>query len=218
MPTPAVRLTEPIRDRIRRRKYRHLIQATMTVSEEVHRRVADLVELQPTKNKELQERWGLDSGSAVHAYLESELEEYYYRDDNSMIRATPAAERLVGEQGGPIEITAFQESVLSVLPDPDEDSMSVVATFHRLEEDGRDTGVDDVRSALRALVDRGLVEVVERAVPTYRLSAPRMDLAVTVKPDAATETGRTESEDLADDSPSETVDELVVDLFEDGSP
>jgi hypothetical protein len=63
----------------------------MTLSEEARDRLADVVELQPTKNSELQDRWELDSGSDVHQYLESELSDYYYRDDNSLIRASSAS-------------------------------------------------------------------------------------------------------------------------------
>lgn len=55
-------------------------------------RIVDLVRLQPTKNAELQGQWGLDSGSEVHQYLESQLKEYYYRDSDGYIRATDAGE------------------------------------------------------------------------------------------------------------------------------
>jgi len=76
----------------------------MVLSEQAKKRLADVVQLQPTKNKELQERWGIDSGSEIHQYLESELGEYYYRDDNSLIRATEEAAELVdvapGVEGG----------------------------------------------------------------------------------------------------------------------
>ena len=72
----------------------------MTLSEQARSRLADLVALQPTKNAELQERWGMESGSEVHQYLESELKEYYYRDDDSLIRATPTAEAELGVESG----------------------------------------------------------------------------------------------------------------------
>jgi len=68
------------------------------LSSEAQARLVDLVKLQPTKNKELQERWNLDSGSEVHQYLESELKSYYYRDENSLIRATDGAEQLVSDE------------------------------------------------------------------------------------------------------------------------
>jgi hypothetical protein len=45
----------------------------MTLTEEARSRLADIVELQPTKNKVLQDRWELSSGSEVHQYLETEL-------------------------------------------------------------------------------------------------------------------------------------------------
>jgi hypothetical protein len=58
-------------------------------------RIVDLVRLQPTKNAELQDQWGLDTGSDVHQYLESQFKDYYYRDDDGYIRATDAAEEFV---------------------------------------------------------------------------------------------------------------------------
>lgn len=68
------------------------------LSSEAQARLADLINLQPTKNNELQERWNLDSGSEVHQYLESELKSYYYRDENSLIRATDGAEQLLNDE------------------------------------------------------------------------------------------------------------------------
>lgn len=152
----------------------------MTVSEEVRERVSDLVDLQPTKNAELQDRWGLESGSAVHQYLESELAEYYYRDEDSRIRATPAAESLVGDGQTSVQVTSLQAASLEVLGGPTDEPQSVVATLHALQDRGHDTTVDDVRRALRALEDRGLVEVIQRTVPTFRLAEPREELSVDV--------------------------------------
>lgn len=195
----------------------------MTVSDQVRNRVEDLVALQPTKNKALQDRWGLDSGSEVHAYLESELEEYYYRDDDSLIRATPKAERLVGTDGRPVSINAFQATILDVLAPPENDSMSVVATLHALQETGADPDVAAVRSALRGLADRGLVEVVERTVPTYRLAVPREELAVEVGEEDGDDQASGRRPDVTQGRPdqgdaSEDVEELVVDLFDDSDP
>lgn len=141
----------------------------MTLSEEARTRLADVVELQPTKNKELQDRWGMDSGSEIHQYLESELKEYYYRDENSMIRATPEAAELVGmESDDAITVPELQARVLDLIAGPDEEPESVVSVLHRVCETGLDPTVDEVRSALRRLQDRGLVEVIQRTVPTFR--------------------------------------------------
>ena len=153
----------------------------MTLSEEARERLADVVELQPTKNGELQDAWGMDSGSDVHGYLESELKEYYYRDEDSLIRATPQAVSLVdGEDAGEtsVAVTAFQERVLSVLADADEKPRSVVATLHALREAGPDPEVDEVRSALRSLTEKGVVERVQKTVPTYRLAVFRDQMNV----------------------------------------
>ncbi|MFC7226376.1 DUF5797 family protein [Salinirubellus salinus] len=162
----------------------------MELSEEAKSRLADVVTLQPTKNAELQERWGMESGSEVHRYLENELKEYYYRDENSLIRATAEAAELVdvepgieddGEGGAPsvLRVPDLQYHVLAVVPDSGEDSISVVATLQRLrEETDLDPEVDDVRAALRSLANKGALETVKRTVPTYRLAVARDSLTV----------------------------------------
>ena len=155
----------------------------MTLSEQARERLADLVEFQPTKNAALQEQWGLDSGSDVHAYLESELGEYYYRNENSLICATPEAEALVdGEPAGDSEravsMSPLQAATLAALPESDEEPQSVVATLQALRESERDPTVDEVRSALYALVDRGVAERVRTTVPTFRLALDRDSIRV----------------------------------------
>jgi len=151
---------------------------TMTLSEEAEQRLADVVELQPTKNAELQERWGMDSGSDVHGYLESELGDFYYRDENSLIRATPEAEAMI--DGGSIDDTrtvsgtTLQRQVVDALAGPDGEPQSVVATLHDVRDaTDADPSVDEVRSALHTLADKGLVERVRKSVPTFRLAVER---------------------------------------------
>ena len=162
------------------------------LSEAVLDRLADVVRLQPTKNKELQEAWGLESGSEVHQYLESELGEYYYRDDDSLIRATPEAADLVdvapGIEGGggddvptTIRVPELEARVFRVVADHDERSESVVSVLHKLRDAfDADPSVDDVRAALQSLKRKGVVEVVYRTVPTFRLAAPREEIEVEV--------------------------------------
>ena len=154
----------------------------MTLSEEATSRLADIVALQPTKNGELQERWGLDSGSDVHQYLESELKEYYYRDEKSLIRATPEAAELVGIDTGDdvIRIPELQARIVETLAGPDEEPQSVVAVLHALEDEGVRTDVDSVRSGLRSLEDKGIVEIVRKTVPTFRLAVGRDSIEVEV--------------------------------------
>src|SRR6056297_4360592 len=136
----------------------------MSLSEEARERLADVVQFQPTKNSELQDRWGLESGSEVHQYLETELSEYYYRDDNSLIRATPEAADLVDVEPGiendpdsdaapsKVSVTPLQETILSVVPGPDERSASVVSVLQAVRETGEaDPDVDAVRSGLSRL-------------------------------------------------------------------
>lgn len=161
----------------------------MTLSEEARERLADLVELQPTKNSELQERWGVESGSEVHQYLESELKDYYFRDDNSLIRATSEAADLVdvepgvvGDEGGVpdmIRVPELQRQVFAVVAGPDEESESVVSVLNKLREEfGVDPTAEDVRSALQSLRRKGVVEVVYRTVPTFRLTVARDEVEV----------------------------------------
>ncbi|WP_129116805.1 DUF5797 family protein [Halegenticoccus tardaugens] len=160
----------------------------MSLSEEETRRLADVVRLQPTKNKELQEQWGLDSGSEVHRYLEGHLKEYYYRDDNSLIRATSEAAELVdvepgveddagGEGDGTpsvIRVPELEARVFRVVAGPEERSESVVSVLNKLREEfDADPDVEAVRRALQSLRRKGVVEVVYRTVPTFRLAVER---------------------------------------------
>ena len=159
----------------------------MTLSEEAESRLADLVALQPTKNAELQERWEMDSGSEVHQYLESELEEYYYRNEDSLICATPAADELLGlDSDDAVSVPELQARILEVLAGPDAEPQSVVSVLHDLRETGLEADTDAVRSGLRSLEDRGLVAVVEKTVPTFRLAVERDSVTVEVLEDDLT--------------------------------
>ncbi|WP_299263122.1 DUF5797 family protein [Halorientalis sp.] len=154
----------------------------MTLSEEARERLADVVALQPTKNAELQDQWDLESGSEVHQYLESELKEYYYRDENSLICATEDAAALVGaddpEGERILQVPSLQAAVTDVLAGPGDRSQSVVSVLHDLRDTGHDPDVDDVRSALRSLSDKGVAERIQRTVPTFRLAMAREEFTV----------------------------------------
>ena len=157
----------------------------MTLSEEAEARLADLVALQPTKNAELQERWDMDSGSEVHQYLEAELEEYYYRNEDSLICATPAAAEELGvdPDDDAVSVPELQARILEVLAGPDAEPQSVVSVLHDLRETGLEADTDAVRSGLRSLEDRGLVAIVEKTVPTFRLAVERDSVTVEVLED-----------------------------------
>jgi hypothetical protein len=159
----------------------------MSLSAEDRDRLADVVTLQPTKNGELQDRWDMESGSEVHQYLESALSEYYFRDDDGLIRATPEAAELVDvepgisedEDGMRVRVTPFQADVLTAVPDAEEDSASVVSILQDYREvTGDDATAADVRDALNALKRKGVVERIQRAVPTFRLARSRDAIAV----------------------------------------
>lgn len=164
----------------------------MTLSEEATERLADVVELQPTKNAELQERWGMESGSEVHGYLEDELGDYYFRDDNSLIRATAEAAELVdvepgvvsdADDGVPsrIRVPELHAQIVAVLAAPDEKSESVVSVLHAIREEfDVDPTAEEVRSGLQSLRRKGVVEIEYRTVPTFRLAVDRDELEVTV--------------------------------------
>ena len=159
----------------------------MTLSEEAESRLADLVALQPTKNAELQDRWEMDSGSEVHQYLEAELEEYYYRNEDSLICATPAADELLGlDSDDAVSVPELQARILEVLAGPDAEPQSVVSVLHDLGETGLEADTDAVRSGLRSLEDRGLVAVVEKTVPTFRLAVERDSVTVEILEDDLT--------------------------------
>jgi hypothetical protein len=165
-----------------------------TLSEEARERLADVVRLQPTKNKELQEAWGLESGSEVHSYLEGELKEYYYRDDNSLIRATADAADLVdvepgvesgdGDDGGVpavIRVPELESQVFAVVAGPNDRSESVVSVLNKVRDAyDVDPPVEDVRQALQNLRRKGVVEVIYRTVPTFRLAADRAEIDVEI--------------------------------------
>ena len=174
----------------------------MPLTEEERERLADVVALQPTKNSELGDRWGLESGSDVHRYLENHLKEYYYRDENSLIRATEEAAQLVdvepgvesendrgsGADGGDgagdgvpdvIRVPALQTQIFAVIPGPEDRSASVVSVLHKLRDEfDVDPDVDDVRKGLRSLERKGVVEVVYRTVPTFKLAVERDSITV----------------------------------------
>ncbi|WP_019991579.1 DUF5797 family protein [Natronorubrum tibetense] len=165
----------------------------MTLSEEATERLADVVELQPTKNSELQERWDMEGGSEVHQYLENELGDYYFRDDNSLIRATAEANDLVDVEPGiesdpdaegvpsKIRVPELQRQIVAVLAGPDDESESVVSVLHSLRDEfDVDPDSEDVRSGLQSLRRKGVVEVEYRTVPTFRLAVERDELEVSV--------------------------------------
>ncbi|GAB3680385.1 hypothetical protein GCM10028857_03040 [Salinarchaeum chitinilyticum] len=54
-------------------------------------RITDVVELQPTSNSELSERWGLPESSAVQRIISGELDQYATRNSDNYICATESA-------------------------------------------------------------------------------------------------------------------------------
>ncbi len=157
-------------------------------------RLADVVRLQPTKNSELVEAWGVESGSEVHQYLENHLKEYYYRDDDSLIRTTAEANDLVDVEPGiepdevakggvpsVIRVPELEARVFAVVAGPDERSESVVSVLNKLREAyDVDPEAGDVRRALQSLRRKNVVEVVYRTVPTFKLAVARDDVDVEV--------------------------------------
>ncbi|GAB7012914.1 DUF5797 family protein [Halolamina salina] len=196
----------------------------MSLSDEARERLADIVTLQPTKNKELQDRWGMESGSDVHQYLESELSDYYYRDDDSLIRATAEGVDLVDvepsvppeEEGGVpdrIRVPELHAQVLDVLAGPEERSESVVSVLGKLREEfGIDPDVEEVRDALGSLRRKNVVEVEYRTVPTFRLAAERNEFKVEVLEEGLST--RSNDGDDGNDEPNEE-DSDVLESIED---
>jgi Fe2+ or Zn2+ uptake regulation protein len=79
-----------------------------------------------------------------------------------------------------VRVPELQAAVLDVVAGPDERSQSVVSVLQSLRAAGHDPEVDDVRSALRNLKNKGLVERIQRTVPTYRLTSERGEFEVEV--------------------------------------
>lgn len=162
----------------------------MGLSEEERERLGDVVRLQPTKNKELQQRWDLESGSDVHQYLENHLKDYYYRDENSYICATAEAADLLGietstedDDGTPtvLRVPALEAQAFAVVAGPEERSESVVSVLNKIRaEFDADPEAGDVRRALQSLRRKGVVEVVYRTVPTFKLSVERDSVEVEI--------------------------------------
>jgi len=164
------------------------------LTDEELERLADVVRLQPTKNGELGDRWGMDSGSDVHGYLEGHLSDYYYRDDDSLIRATGEAADLTGAEPGVVDdeddpnavperitVPELHAQVFRVVADHDERSESVVSALNGLRESyDADPEAGDVRRALQSLRRKNVVEVIYRTVPTFKLAVPREDVEVVV--------------------------------------
>lgn len=73
----------------------HSPQPDHNLSDRALDRLGNLVELAPTSNGDLAEAWGVKTGAEVHAYLESELEGYYRRDDNRKLRPTKEGKKLI---------------------------------------------------------------------------------------------------------------------------
>jgi hypothetical protein len=162
----------------------------MTLSATERERLADVVRLQPTKNKALQERWGMESGSEVHGYLEAHLSDYYYRNEDSYICATPEAAELTGVEPGVegdedgvevIRVPELEARVFEVVAGPDDRSESVVSVLQKIRDAfDADPEVDAVREALQSLRRKGVVEVVYRTVPTFKLAVRRDDVDVEI--------------------------------------
>ncbi|WP_435066796.1 DUF5797 family protein [Haloplanus sp. C73] len=162
----------------------------MTLSAAERDRLADIVRLQPTKNKELQERWEMESGSEVHGYLEEHLSDYYYRNDDSYICATPEAADITGvepglegDEDGPqvIRVPELEAQVFEVVAGPDDRAESVVSVLQKVRAAyDADPDVDAVREALQSLRRKGVVEVVYRTVPTFKLAVERDDVDVEI--------------------------------------
>ncbi|MFB6167433.1 MAG: DUF5797 family protein [Haloferacaceae archaeon] len=167
-------------------------------------RLADVVRLQPTKNADLAERWGLAGGSEVHAYLESHLADYYYRDEDSYIRATPEAAELTGAEPGVVDdadgdpdvvrVSPLEARVLDVVVGAEERSESVVRVLHRLRDEfDLDPGAEAVRRALQSLKRTGLVEVERRTVPTFRRAPGSEEITVEEQADESNEAATEEA-------------------------
>lgn len=72
---------------------------------EIDRQVLDVVELQPTKNSELADKWGYDDSSRVSGYIRNDFNQFATRNKDMFICATESARRRVEKliQDGTVE-------------------------------------------------------------------------------------------------------------------
>jgi|APHM01.1.fsa_nt_gi hypothetical protein len=179
----------------------------MSLTDQELDRLADLVRLQPTKNAELEDAWGFDSGSEVYSYLQSHFDDYYLRDQDSLIRATPEAAELVDidpegegksdESLDALRVPQLQYRVYTVLAGPEERSESVVSVLGKLRGSyDIDPEAKSVRKALRSLERKNIVEVVSRTVSTFRLATARESIDI----EETTDESNADDEEAASES------------------
>ena len=81
---------------------------------------------------------------------------------------------------GSIRLSPLETKVFETVAGPEERSESVVSVLNGLREAfDADPAVDDVREALQRLKRIGVVEVIYRAVPTFRACVDREEIRVT---------------------------------------
>lgn len=68
-----------------------------TLTDQDKKRILDILRMQPTKNAELQEEWGMESGEEVYNYMSSNIDDYYHRDENHKIRATERVREILDD-------------------------------------------------------------------------------------------------------------------------
>ncbi|WP_159101005.1 DUF5797 family protein [Halarchaeum acidiphilum] len=90
--------SEPSTDTTSSSSRREAIVESDSIDDEELHRLAQLVEHAPTKNRELADLWGYDSGSEVYQYLSTHLREYYERNEDKLIVPTAEGEQLVEER------------------------------------------------------------------------------------------------------------------------
>jgi hypothetical protein len=83
------------------------VQEDLTLQQ---RRVLDIVDHQPAINRDFVDRWGFADGSALHHYLNGELDRFAFRNAEGYICATESARRLV--------IRLVQEGAITVSKTP----------------------------------------------------------------------------------------------------
>jgi len=108
-------------------------------------RLADIRELEPTSNAELRDRWGLDSTKNVARYIEDELGEHTYRDDDARIRADPAD---AGSGGDTPDTTNTGAPDENTDPPADEDTIEIPeeefdGVISEVKEEAREAGREE---------------------------------------------------------------------------
>lgn len=123
----------------------------------------DVRECEPATNSDLQERWGLHTGSAVADVLQNDLSEYVYRDENKRIRVRDDAPT---EPAGTSDWDTTDDSHVPTESDPPNPEQSAAANHAHIETEEQRPGATEGSHSLKTNRDVSPSSVGENASAT----------------------------------------------------